>query len=284
MRRWLEALLGSSRAIASGSTRLDAAEVIERLDSKAQPCVKVVHAETVQTSKLGGLPAVPPRFDWPTWNGAPLQFLCQLDLHEVQKVLPAEWLPEHGLLAFFYDAGQSTWGFDPNDRGSWRVEHFPPDRGAVPATPPQGAESVRLLPEVFVQFERGLSLPDPERVGLRWSEVPDEAWDYLEEQETDGSPAHRIGGYPSAIQNDGMELECQLASNGLYVGGPDGYASDEAKALAAGSAQWRLLLQLDSDDRAGVMWGDVGRLYFWIRETDAVRGDFSGVWMVLQCH
>jgi uncharacterized protein YwqG len=45
--------------------------------------------------------------------------------------------------------------------------------------------------------------------------------------------------------------------------------------------RWRLLLQLDSDD--AWMWGDCGRLYFWVHEADLARGDFSRAWMVLQC-
>jgi uncharacterized protein YwqG len=44
-----------------------------------------------------------------------------------------------------------------------------------------------------------------------------------------------------------------------------------------------LLLQLDTDDDAGMMWCDVGSLYFWIREQDARAGDFSKIWMILQC-
>ena len=39
----------------------------------------------------------------------------------------------------------------------------------------------------------------------------------------------------------------------------------------------------DTDDDTGWMWGDVGTLYFWIREQDARAGDFSRVWMVFQC-
>ena len=33
-----------------------------------------------------------------------------------------------------------------------------------------------------------------------------------------------------------------------------------------------------------MMWGDVGTLHCWIREPDARAGDFSGVWLILQCH
>ncbi len=47
--------------------------------------------------------------------------------------------------------------------------------------------------------------------------------------------------------------------------------------------EWKLLLQLDTDDDTGWMWGDVGTLYFWVRESDARRRDFNKVWMVFQC-
>jgi uncharacterized protein YwqG len=81
-----------------------------------------------------------------------------------------------------------------------------------------------------------------------------------------------------------MDLECQLTSNGIYCGDPSGYNSPEAQRLRGGAEDWRLLLQMDSDDDLGLMWGDVGILYFWIREQDARAGDFSKSWVILQCH
>jgi len=40
---------------------------------------------------------------------------------------------------------------------------------------------------------------------------------------------------------------------------------------------WQLLMQLDSEDEAGMMWGDVGKLYFTILEHDlsTVAGMFE---------
>jgi len=60
-----------------------------------------------------------------------------------------------------------------------------------------------------------------------------------------------------------MELECQLISQGytLVARAPTG--------VEDGAAEWRLLLQLDTDEDAQMCWGDSGRLYFWIREADA---------------
>ena len=80
-----------------------------------------------------------------------------------------------------------------------------------------------------------------------------------------------------------MEDECQLASHGIYVGDAEGHKDPRAPSLKAGAKDWKLLLQLDTDDDIGWMWGDVGTLYFWVREQDAQAGDFSRVWMVFQC-
>jgi uncharacterized protein YwqG len=44
-----------------------------------------------------------------------------------------------------------------------------------------------------------------------------------------------------------------------------------------------LLLQIDTDDDAGMMWGDVGRLYFWVPRAELQERNFDAVWMVLQC-
>ena len=59
-----------------------------------------------------------------------------------------------------------------------------------------------------------------------------------------------------------MDLECQLVSHGLYCGDASGYQATRAKELEAGRQDWILLLQLDTDDDAGMIWGDGGMLYF----------------------
>ncbi|MDS3859540.1 DUF1963 domain-containing protein [Thermosynechococcaceae cyanobacterium BACA0444] len=50
-----------------------------------------------------------------------------------------------------------------------------------------------------------------------------------------------------------------------------------------GATEWQLLFQLDSDDNATMMWGDMGRLYFWCRESDIQAQNFDQAWMILQC-
>jgi len=100
----------------------------------------------------------------------------------------------------------------------------------------------------------------------------------------EGHIHHQILGYPTPVQNPDMEMECQLASNGVNVGSSEeGYKDPRVPELKAGAGEWKLLLQVDTDKDTGWMWGDVGTLYFWIREADAQRDDFSKVWMIFQC-
>jgi uncharacterized protein YwqG len=81
-----------------------------------------------------------------------------------------------------------------------------------------------------------------------------------------------------------MELECQLASHGVYCGDPAGYQSEAAQRLASGAADWRLLLQIDTDeDGPGWMWGDGGRIYYWIKQQDLASLRFDDAWLILQC-
>jgi uncharacterized protein YwqG len=90
-------------------------------------------------------------------------------------------------------------------------------------------------------------------------------------------------GHPDPIQND-MQLDCQLAFHGLYTGNASGYEDPRRAELEKGAEDWQLLLQIDSDDKARMIWGDAGRLYFWIRKQDLEKRAFENVWMILQCY
>jgi uncharacterized protein YwqG len=104
----------------------------------------------------------------------------------------------------------------------------------------------------------------------------------LSDEDAMYSAGHSFGGWPNLIQAP-MELECQLVTHGIYVGGPEAYADPRAAGLSRGAVDWRLLLQLDSDDGLNWMWGDAGMLYFSCREQDMAEGKFDRSWTILQC-
>jgi uncharacterized protein YwqG len=263
---------------------------IAALEAEASPCAAFAHAEgeAQPAGRLGGLPAIAGIHDWPQVDGRPLSFVAEIDLTAVSAVFDAPWLPRSGRLHFFYDMVEWPAGFDPADRGHWAVLYTPADAVAGITESPADLPPDLVFPAVRLAAANALSYPDPllleERLG-QLSDLPDAEWQRINDyrQQDDRYPLHQMGGHPSPIQAPDLGYECQLASNGVYLGGPEGYASPEAAALAPGAADWRLLLQVDSDDRADMMWGDVGMLYFMIRESDALARDFSRTWLLMQC-
>jgi uncharacterized protein YwqG len=268
---------------------MDLDEVLRQMRDARREAVHLVGAgKTAGLSKIGGLPHLPGAIEWPAWDGEPLSFLAQIALDEMQVPSPLAGLPASGMLYFFYDREQSTWGFDPEDRGSWKVLHANAP-SSVRRDAPAGMPHEGVYPEKPVRFVPIDSFPGWERLRVP-ADLPYAQASRLIEGAHEartaafaGMPRHQLGGYPDPEQGDEMELECQLASHGLYCGDGSGYKDPRAATLRAGASDWKLLLQLDTDDGAGVMWGDAGRLYFWIRSQDLAKGDFSNVWMVLQC-
>ncbi len=262
-------------------------EIMDMMEPRRLPALHLVASEqTGRFSKIGGLPEVPAGFEWPLWKDRSLSFLAQIDLAEVENDTNLDDLPTTGKLYFFYDYEQETWGFDPKDRGSWRVFLLEETGDLQPLPVPKDADEYGAYYEKRVDFRKFAPYPSLERLDIDLKSIPDDDWDAIEDKLPEvynDLPAHQLGGYPLVEQNDCMELECQLASNGLYVGDSSGYNDPRAKELENGADEWRLLLQLDTDDDTGMMWGDMGRLYFWIRASDLKERDFSQVWMVLQC-
>lgn len=255
-------------------------------DRQSLTAIQLVQANGSSHSRIGGVPSIPVGFAWPHWKDKPLAFLAQIDISEVAREHLPAWMPKEGQLYFFYDKEQATWGFDPADRGSWRVIYTKEAASDLIESPvPDGAED-DLYNSISLHFKEVVSRPDWQRLGIGAHEMSDEDFnDYIEWSTAPlgDDPRHQMFGNPIPVQGDEMELECQLVSNGVYCGNPEGYHSSRAAELAEGAGNWRLLLQLDSDDGAGMMWGDLGSLYFWVREEDARRADFTNVWMILQC-
>ncbi len=239
---------------------------------------------------------MPPSFDWPADKGRPLDFLLQVDFRDVAPHDSTGLFPCAGILTLFYNLKDQPWGYDPKDLGGYKVCFFPEGTGLEPRRPP---DEEYALDVSAIRFWEAQSLPSfGSRGGARlYAELqtalgakPDyaEFWDLrrnfpLTDAPTPDGPKHRLGGYSANIQGD-MQLEAQLVMNGLYCGNSSGYRDPRAKGLEASCEEWTLLLQLDSDDAANIMWGDAGRLYYWIRRADLARCDFSKVWMTLQCY
>lgn len=267
------------------------AQVVSCLTAMSTPAVFLRKAkESGGFSKLGGLPNLPAGMEWPSWEWQPLAFIAQLDLAEVAAPHGLTDMPQSGRLYFFYDQKQSALGFSPKHAGGWRVLYSEEAPSPTPVPAPPGLEQDTLFEQKFLQAVPMPSFPHLDRAGIDISALPDaeyeEVCDTAQGLKTSmfgNEPQHQLGGYPNPVQNDDMEMECQLASNGFDCGGKTNYPERELEPFKAGAEDWKLLLQVDSDDDTDMMWGDTGMLYFWIRKQDLQARDFSKVWLNLQC-
>jgi uncharacterized protein YwqG len=235
-------------------------------------------------SKFGGMPDLPANLEWPSMNSAPMEFIAQIQLAEAQPYDSANLLPSHGLLSFFYDASQETYGADPKDKAGLKVLYLTEEASSLQRTdlpPLLPAEARSRVCSVGFSQELTMTLqPNLEVSTLKWSDDDQEKYDSALQALAGGSqhPIHRMLGFPDTIQDD-MRMECQLAANG--IADPASEPEQVAK-LAAGANDWLLLLQVDSDESVGMRWANAGMLYFWIRRDDLANQRFEHVWVVLQ--
>jgi hypothetical protein len=244
-------------------------------------------------SRFGGAPDLPPGFEWPRWRGRELAFLGQLDLAAVAGCIPEAGLTAGGLLLVFYDAARKPSGLEPGHVGSCRVvlaaeglplEPAPGEREAFGLCPLVLSRELTLPPAHSFQLDP-LDLDENEFAawGLLRLRLAEHQGVVLEERSPGLLALHRLLGHAEPVYGREMELDCQLAANGLDLTDGEGYADPKRDELEPGAGEWRLLLQLSSDPELGWDWSEpFGRFYVWIRLDDLLAGEFDRVWAIRQ--
>jgi len=271
----------------------------------ARPAVRFEQAvgEGDPVGSLGGLPALPEGVAWPRWNwwlrggrkgqkraeataragrGFPLAFVAQLECSALADTgLP---FPATGRLLFFYECQEQPWGFRPSDRGGFVVMYVPSDVEGVPQSPPADLDEEYVFERVALQARTVLSFPEsrPEGDGEAYLDDDPEMSAYVVDPFAE-TPIHQSGGYAGAIQGDDMELQCALITMGEDLGSGYTFGPEVGAKAEKAAHQWKLVFQLSSDEAMGAFWGDMGRLYFWMREDDIREGRWDQAWMHLQC-
>ena len=169
-------------------------------------------------------------------GGRPLCFVAQLQLADLAPLNGDGLLPGAGLLSFF--CCPSDLGRD----GAGLVLYSEPGAALVRArAPAELAPDDRIAP---ARIE-----PAAELTGLPWASAQLDRLGLSSQQrvaygealgQMDDVPVHRMLGHPQAVQHDPRD----------------------------GHRATCLLLQVDSDDDLGMMWGDAGRLYYLIADED----------------
>lgn len=237
----------------------------------AQASLRLTPASVDTRSRLGGTATPYPGFDWPTWEGEPLDLLLQVALDE----LPPSPLPATGTLLLFFATARAPDGARPEHAGACRVaivDGEPSPRGLPGALPevPLAASGELTLPLEPVEAASGPCdyagwLELRARLAELQGVVPaDASPDYL--------ALHRLLGHPDSLAEP-MDADAALVTAGIDLGSPE---ADRSQARA-GALSWRLLAQLSADPGLGIAFGLYERLFVWIREADLRRGRFDRV-------
>lgn len=275
------------------------ADMAARWLAMLRPAVRLFASETRANAvaRIGGRPVVPKGFSWPFWEGSgPLSYVGEVDLEALaaQSLDPGLELPKEGrLLAFYFDGSYDdfasivgTW--DRQSLEGAQLIHVAAAREecAEFATP----EGVLEFREQWLNGRLIMTHPGWEHHILRaefgaadwdfetWRKHPvqgeafNEALFALDEGDT---PRHQVGGWADPVQGP---VELEVAQAAVTEDVEFGSSRHVAEAFA-----WRPLLQIDSDDKSQMMWGDVGTLYWLRRDSDRAGAELSPVSFTWQC-
>ena len=213
-------------------------------------------------SRLGGLPLLEPgQLGLGDLTDRALAFVGQIDLSEVAPFDVAMRLPRGGLLLFFADRARLTNAQPAQASGGSRVMYVHDTSALVPAEPPMDLPDEAVFGESWIQSSLEYTLPPLDSVVVQQLQLDlDQSKHYvsllrdLEALQGVRWPVHRLLGHPLQRQGD----------------------------LLQGDARRQLLLQVDSDEAAGMMWGDVGTAYYLARRQDLAAGNFKMCDLVVQ--
>jgi uncharacterized protein YwqG len=258
-------------------------------------------------SQLGGEPALRSGQSWPAWQGSPMAFVAQLNLADIAAHDEEGHLPHSGLLSFFCAVDGTGAGLmqAPGDPSSWMVSYFDGDLGTLVRLPLTAELPERLhFPACEASFSREPTLPDVESheiLGLGLSEPERHGYVNVQTGADEGylsAMNHHLLGYPFCfgespfvagyvkahgiphpytIELQGTKEELQPKFQDLE------HKERELRDLQhKAESEWRLLLQVFSNDEAQMDWGGGGVLHFCIPDEALSRRDFDRAWVEMQ--
>ncbi|MCL2053736.1 MAG: YwqG family protein [Oscillospiraceae bacterium] len=209
-------------------------------------------------SKFGGKPDVCTQFEWPhtffdpdndpEYEPEPLTFACQINLEEAAAYDKDGLLPKSGMLYFFISPYEDTCWEDEGNM--FRVVYHNGDLSELkPCEFPKNYLEEFIFPDTLITFNSVESLAEEE-------------YDEECDEDTGDETRHKLLGYADYIQND------------ILVG----YFDEPL--------EWTLLFQLDYIDRSNIylMYGDGGKVYYYIKKSDLAKCDFSKIYVEIQCY
>ena len=234
----------------------------------------------------------------------PLSFIAQINLEEVHKYDKDNLLPPKGILYFFYELENMPWG-DIHSKGGAKVYYFSGNVSELQRTDyPADLKDEYKLPEMPMAFSTKNELPDFEEFmqwyfdKFEWTQT--DSYDNAKvkmgfesqfgNEEQEMSKMNKLLGYANLIQG-GMLMECEAGSRNIEIyprkgGNSEKLTKNELQQLKDNCTKWQLLFQLESIQLKDyeMLWGDAGRIYFYINTDDLVKCNFDNCWLILQCY
>lgn len=250
----------------------------KQIEDTVRPYIRVSlkkDSTKISQSKFLGNPYLPKSVEHPKDSkGKPMILLAQLNFGEMPAL---EHMPAHGILQFFISAEDELSGLNcdsPTQQSDFRVLYHSEvmDDDSLLITDFSYLDQLNM-DCVPIREELSLSFQiEYEPVSYRdfrfdeWlSELtkPDDNELDLGEFYNDtftSDTGHKIGGYPFFTQTDPRDYDQTLQEHEI------------------------LLLQIDSDDDMGILWGDSGVANFFIKKEDLKKLDFSNVVYNWDCY
>ncbi len=231
-------------------------------------------------SKIGGRPDLTKEVEWPKQNnGKHLTFLAQINLTELNN--DEIDLPKEGLIYFFYSEDQEFWGYSKENANDFRTIYIANPKKLQRREIPSTLNIVKggMYKPCKLKFTNSYSLPNWEHefVSEQFKDIDNDPYIDIS---SSSEYITKLFGHSINIQGT-MEYECEMVDRGYDW---NNIPEKEKEDIKENQYNWKLLFQLDSENEAQMMWGDVGKLYFWIKESDLKENRFDRTWLILQCH
>lgn len=247
-------------------------------------------SEELGKTKLGGCPDLPKKTNWPksNYDNTFLSFLGQVNMKDVKLFDELNFLPNEGILYFFFNLDSGDDGkvlFSKEVNIIERVaspEEFKEEKKSFLKRLFTGKSKKRILLESGVEIYKEYNFPSWDSFPLELiqkkletdikpiSAFKEGIFDHCyDEGENESTSNHHLCGNYNGIQNEFHELDFihdELDDfNNLSI-------IQIKKAL-----KWKLLFQFDSDENLEFNFGDCGRIYFFIHEDDLKNENFNNI-------
>ncbi|QYK48405.1 MAG: DUF1963 domain-containing protein [Phycisphaeraceae bacterium] len=267
----------------------------DRIESTASKSVRLSHASPRSSdatrSFLGGPAAAPRSSSIPLGRDGPLSLLATIYLSEVPTTDAPRSLPEKGILQVWLDAAREA--EEPSFGHSQEylcvryhkrestplIERESRNPREVPGVFPRGLRHFRRC---TLRCSPALSFPVPSTLPL---DHETEARYEALLQDIRPRVNHQMLGYSTPLQTTHLQRQamCEERLRGISPSSRSRRAAKARERARLNADNWVLLLQLDSDRKAGWMWGDAGMLYLFIERSALRSQDFSNVQHVIEC-